>query len=212
MRILQVHPFLKGDRINPHAGEEARMSLSLTRCLLELGHDVAIFPWGERIWGAPIRFGVTSVHFATVFPTMTFPSRRTAFPDWRKVRGTRWPEARERSVLADLFLLAGLRSAVTRYKPAVLHLHIDARNFPAMYRLAGLHTPLVLTQYSNRTDFDPHSFSQILFASNTMREEICGSLGYPLERARVIRPPEETSRERFGKETLKVYEEVRLRK
>jgi glycosyltransferase involved in cell wall biosynthesis len=189
VRILQIHPFLKGERINPFAGGKSRASLLLTGYLLEQGHEVVILPGSERLWGAPMRFGVTPIHSATVVPTLTFPNRRTFLSDWRKVSSAHWSDARNHSVLADMFFLAGLRSAVAKFKPALLHVHYTHSDIPALYRMAGIQKPMLLTHHTGRMGSDLQSYRRILFISQTMQQTICRESGYPSSQSAVIYLP-----------------------
>jgi glycosyltransferase involved in cell wall biosynthesis len=189
VRILQVHPFLKGERINPFAGGKSRASLLLTGFLLEQGHEVNILPGPERLWGAPMRFGVTPSHSATVVPTLTFPSRRTIISDWRKIRSAQWVDSRGHSMLADMFFMAGLRSAVAKFKPAVIHVHYTHSDIPALYRLGGIQKPIVLTHHTGRMGSDLLSYHRVLFISQTMQDSICRESGYPLSQSAVVYLP-----------------------
>src|SRR4030042_3759792 len=53
LKILQIHPFLKGEGLNPRAGGKSRLSLQLSRELAARGNEVAIFPFPEPILEKP---------------------------------------------------------------------------------------------------------------------------------------------------------------
>jgi glycosyltransferase involved in cell wall biosynthesis len=153
---------------------------------MEQGHEVAIFPFPERIWGSPVVFGVSPGQVAKVFPTMTFPGKQMALRDsWR------WfvPSARAGLTLRDLLHMAGLRAAIAKLKPHIVHVHDPSSDFPRLYQLAGASKPLFLTHNTPNTGANLEAYKRILFTSELLRNGMMAGRGLPAERARVIHLP-----------------------
>ncbi|MBN1438911.1 MAG: glycosyltransferase family 4 protein [Anaerolineales bacterium] len=186
-RIMQIHPFLKGEGVNPRAGGKSRLSLQLSREFAARGNDVAIFPFPEPIlekpyWidnpGKPIR----------LIPT----ARITAVKDWAgfTIKAARLPAANRsaHSVRMDTMFLAGLREAVRDFQPEILHNHLSFSEFPLLYRALGMTVPLVLTHHTHTAGQHLQAYRRIIFASDALRTLVCGRDAALLECSRLIRP------------------------
>ncbi len=80
MRILQIHPLLRGDSINPLAGGKSRVSLQLTAHFAER-HNVALFPYPERLFDVPRTLRLPNGRTADLCATAVLPTRRTLAAD-----------------------------------------------------------------------------------------------------------------------------------
>jgi glycosyltransferase involved in cell wall biosynthesis len=186
-RILQIHPFLKGEGLNPRAGGKSRLSLQLSRELAARGHDVAIFPFPEPIlekpyWidnpGRPIR----------LLPTARIPAlRRWPQSAWTAAR---LPAAERgaHSVRLDTLYLAGLSEALREFQPDVIHNHLSFSDFPLFYRALRLTQPLLLTHHTHTAGQHLDAYRRIIFTSDALRALVCGRDTSLLERSRLIRP------------------------
>jgi glycosyltransferase involved in cell wall biosynthesis len=186
-RILQIHPFLKGEGLNPRAGGKSRLSIQLSRELAARGNDVAIFPFPEPIlekpyWidnpGKPIR----------LIPTARIPAvKDLARYSWK---ASRLPaeDRSARSVGLDSMFLAGLSEAVRDFQPDVIHNHLSFSDFPPLYHALALRVPLFLTHHTHAAGQHLHSYRRIIFASDALRSLVCGRDASLMERSRLIRP------------------------
>jgi glycosyltransferase involved in cell wall biosynthesis len=186
-RIMQIHPFLKGEGVNPRAGGKSRLSLQLSRELAARGNDVAIFPFPEPIlekpyWldnpGKPIR----------LLPTARIPAfKKMAWYSWTASRlplADRSPHAKR---LGSMFL-AGMEEAVRDFQPEVIHNHLSFSDFPLLYQALHLPVPLFLTHHTHAAGQHLGSYRRIIFASDALRTLVCGSDASLLVRSRLIRP------------------------
>jgi glycosyltransferase involved in cell wall biosynthesis len=189
LRILQVQTYLRSERINPRAGGKSRIALMLTKYLLEAGHEIALYPWPERIWGKAAAFAVTPTVTATVFPTLALPSLRRLPGD-----AARWVTAKPSGATPDVLFqnicfTEGLRLAVERFRPDLLHCHQTDSDIPVMLPRAAQGLPALLTHHSGRSSRRLAGYDRILFLSRSMQEEVCARSGYPLRNSRVVYSP-----------------------
>jgi glycosyltransferase involved in cell wall biosynthesis len=186
-RIMQIHPFLKGEGLNPRAGGKSRLSLQLSRELAARGNEVAIFPFPEPIlekpyWidnpGKPIR----------LIPTARIPAfKKLAWYSWAASRLPS-PGRTAHSVRLDSMFLAGLREAIDDFQPDIVHNHLSFSEFPLFYRALGLTAPLFLTHHTHTAGQHLDAYRRIIFASEALRALVCGRDTSLLERSRLIRP------------------------
>jgi glycosyltransferase involved in cell wall biosynthesis len=186
-RILQIHPFLKGEGLNPRAGGKSRLSLQLSREFAARGNDVAIFPFPEPIlekpyWidnpGRPIR----------LLPTARIPAfKQSAQYTWMAAR---LPAAERgaHSVRLDTMYLAGLSETIREFQPDVIHNHLSFSDFPLLYRALGLKQPLFLTHHTHTAGQHLDVYRRIIFASDALRALVCGRDTSLVDRSRLIRP------------------------
>jgi glycosyltransferase involved in cell wall biosynthesis len=186
-RILQIHPFLKGEGVNPRAGGKSRLSLQLSRELAARGNDVAVFPFPEPIlekpyWidnpGKPLR----------LIPTACIPAVKDL--PWFALKASRLPdpERSARAVGLNTMFLTGLGDAIRDFRPDVIHNHLSFSDFPPLYHALGLRVPLFLTHHTHAAGQHLHSYRRIIFASDALRALVCGRDASLLERSRLIRP------------------------
>jgi glycosyltransferase involved in cell wall biosynthesis len=186
-RILAIHPFLKGEGLNPRAGGKSRLSLQLSREFAARGNEVAVFPFPEPIlekpyWidnpGKPIR----------LIPTARIPAM--AKLAWYSWAASRLPVADRtaHSVRLDSMFLSGLREAIDDFRPDVIHNHLSFSDFPLLYRALKLTTPLFLTHHTHTAGQHLDAYRRIIFASDALRALVCGRDTSLLERSRLIRP------------------------
>jgi glycosyltransferase involved in cell wall biosynthesis len=186
-RIMQIHPFLKGEGVNPRAGGKSRLSLQLSRELAARGNDVAIFPFPEPIlekpyWidnpGKPIR----------LIPTARIP----AVKDLPRLswKASRLPaeDRSARTVGMDSMFLAGLHDAIRDFQPDIIHNHLSFSDFPPLYQALNIKIPLLLTHHTHTAGQHLHAYRRIIFTSEALRSLVCGRDGSLLERSRLIRP------------------------
>jgi glycosyltransferase involved in cell wall biosynthesis len=186
-RIMQIHPFLKGEGLNPRAGGKSRLSLQLSREFAARGNDVAIFPFPEPIlekpyWidnpGKPIR----------LIPTARIPAMKDlAKYSWKASRLPAMDRSAH-SVRLDSMFLAGLSEAVRDFQPDIIHNHLSFSDFPPMYHALDLKIPLCLTHHTHAAGQHLESYRRIFFASDALRSLVCGRDASLLERSRLIRP------------------------
>jgi len=187
LRIMQIHPLLKGEGINPRAGGKSRLSLQLSRELASRGYDVAVFPYPEPIleksyWidnsGKPLR----------LLPT-------AKIPPFHKLAGYSWTASRlpmedrsTHSVRLNAMFLAGLAEAIREYRPDIIHNHLSFSDFPLLYRALRIKVPLFLTHHTHTAGQHLNEYRRIIFTSDALRALVCGRDTSLLERSRLIRP------------------------
>jgi glycosyltransferase involved in cell wall biosynthesis len=187
LKILQIHPFLRGDGLNPRAGGKSRLSLQLSRALALNGQTVAIFPFPEPILEKtyPIENGA--------FPLSLLPTAK--IPPLKKIGSYFWTASR--LALADrsghaarmgAMYLAGLEDAVKEFRPDIIHSQDSFSDFPLFFHALGLRIPLLLTHHTNIAGKHLESYRRLIFTSEAMRTLVCGGSGPLFERARLIRP------------------------
>ena len=186
-RILQIHPFLKGEGLNPRAGGKSRLSMQLSRELAARGNEVAVFPFPEPIlekpyWidnpGKPIR----------LLPTARIPAAKD-LPGYA-LKASRLPasEWSVRAVGLETMFLAGLAHAVRDFQPDVIHNHLSFSDFPPLYHTLKIRDPLFLTHHTHTAGQHLHAYRRIIFTSEALRALVCGRDTSLLERSRLIRP------------------------
>jgi glycosyltransferase involved in cell wall biosynthesis len=189
LRILQIQTYLRSERVSPRAGGKSRVALMLTRYLLEAGHAIALYPWPERIWGETVEFAASPEAAAQVLPTMALPEARHFLPDAVRLRRAKFSGTDRHSLFADMAFLQGLRTAVDRFRPDILHCHQTESDIPVLLPLTGRKVPALLTHHSGRIGRGLDAYDRILFLSRSMQEEVCRETGYPRERTRILYYP-----------------------
>ncbi len=189
MRILQIQTYLRSERVNPRAGGKSRISLMLARYLVEAGHEVAIYPWPERIWGKTADFSVSPNAPARIFPTLALPAFSKILPDAFRLSRTRFFGSEGHFLFQDLCFLEGLRLAVDQFQPDVFHCQQTESDIPPMLRILKKNVPTLLTHHSGRSGHYLDAYDRIVFLSRSMQEEVCRRSGYPSEKSRVIYIP-----------------------
>jgi glycosyltransferase involved in cell wall biosynthesis len=157
--------------------------------LLLRGHEVAVLPMMERIWGTKVPWGITPEREVIVFPTMTIPAQKTFGSDWVRIRKTIWTHGAPVSAAARCCFLEGLRSAVKSFAPDLIHVHYTRSDFAALLHLSGVRVPTILTHHTGGVGSDLALFDRILFISQTMRAEVCAASRYPTAQTDVIYLP-----------------------
>ncbi len=186
-RILQIHPFLKGEGLNPKAGGKSRLSLQLSRELALRGHHVAIFPYPEPLLekSYSIENGPAPL---SLLPTTRFPSlAKQGWFLWKAARLPRDEQSIRTARLGSLFL-AGLEEAVREFQPDLIHNHASFSDFPFLHHALGLSVPMVLTHHTHEAGLYLHAYDRLIFASDALRTLVCGSDRSLFTRARLIRP------------------------
>ena len=189
MRILQVHPFLRGDRLNPGAGGKSRASLQLTRFLMSRNIDTTIFPYPERIFGGVVLYGVAPGETARVFPTMGFPAAKNAFSLWNKNKKSSLPRVGFRNDVWNLLSLVGIRNALAEFQPDLVHLHMSHSCFPDQFRIAGGSVPLLMTHHTGERSKEFAACDFVACISKAFQDSLVSETKYPREKTRVIYCP-----------------------
>lgn len=189
LRILQVQTYLRSERINPRAGGKSRIALMLSKYLLETGHEVALYPWPERIWGKPVEFSASPAVPARVFPTMALPALQNLFPDAARLLTARIPDGNPHPLFSDLCFLEGLRLAIGKFQPDLLHCQQTDSDIPILLPRAAKKLPCILTHHSGRSSRMLNGYDRIIFLSRTMQAEVNARSGYPAEKSRVLYSP-----------------------
>jgi glycosyltransferase involved in cell wall biosynthesis len=189
MRILQIQTYLRSERVNPRAGGKSRISLMLARYLVEAGHEVAVFPWPERIWGKTAEFAVSADAAASVFPTLALPRFRKILPDAFRLSRTRFFGGDRHSLFQDMCFLEGLSLAIERFEPDILHCQQTESDIPPFLRILKKSVPALLTHHSGRSGHYLDVYDRIVFLSRSMQEEVSRRSGYRKEKSQVIYIP-----------------------
>jgi glycosyltransferase involved in cell wall biosynthesis len=187
LRILQIHPFLKGDGLNPKAGGKSRLSLQLSRQLALHGHTVAIFPFPEPILEKTytIENGAFPI---SLLPTARIPALKSiARYFWKASRLPLADRSGHATRLGAMFL-AGLEDAVKEFRPDVIHNHASFSDFPLYYHALGLRVPLFLTHHTHEAGEHLDCYRRLIFTSDALRALVCGSNPSLMGRTRLIRP------------------------
>ncbi len=189
LRILQIQTYLRSERINPRAGGKSRVALMLTRHLLEAGQTVALYPWPERIWGETVEFAASPAVPAAVLPTLALPAASDMIPDAARLLRAKFAGSDRHTLFQDLCFLEGLRLAIDRFHPDILHCHQTESDIPVLLPLTGRKPPAILTHHSGRTGTNLNAYDRIIFLSRAMQDEVCGRTGYPKEKTRILYYP-----------------------
>jgi glycosyltransferase involved in cell wall biosynthesis len=187
MRILQIHPFLKGEGLNPRAGGKSRLSLQLSRELALRGHDVAIFPFPEPLLEKPYTIENAGKPL-TLLPTACLPALRQIVPYYWKVSQMPGTDRSLHEVRLMVMFLAGLNQAVKDFRPDIIHNHMSFSDLPLLYYALGLQTPLLLTHHTNTAGRHLDSYRMVIFVSEALRDLVCGQHPALLDRSRLIHP------------------------
>ncbi|HEY5119760.1 MAG TPA: hypothetical protein VII90_09920, partial [Anaerolineales bacterium] len=121
--------------MNPRAGGKSRISLMLARYLVEAGHEVAIYPWPERIWGKTAEFAVSPNAPAQIYPTLALPKYSKILPDAFRLSRTRFFGTDRNSVFQDMCFLEGLRLAIDQFQPDIFHCQQTESDIPPLLRI-----------------------------------------------------------------------------
>jgi glycosyltransferase involved in cell wall biosynthesis len=189
MRILQIQTYLRSERVNPRAGGKSRIALMLARYLVEAGHEVAIYPWPERIWGKTAEFAVSPNAPAQIYPTLALPTYSKILPDAFRLSRTRFFGSDRHSLFQDMCFLEGLRLAIDQFQPDIFHCQQTESDIPPLLRILKKSMPTVLTHHSGRSGHYLETYDRIIFLSRSMQEEVCRRSGYPIEKSKVIYIP-----------------------
>jgi glycosyltransferase involved in cell wall biosynthesis len=186
-RILQIHPFLKGEGLNPKAGGKSRLSLQLSRELALRGYHVAIFPYPEPLLDKTyaIDNGPATL---SLLPTTRFPplAKQGSYL-WKSSRLPREGQSFHDIRLGSLFL-AGLHEAVREFRPDLIHCHSSFSDFPMLHHALGLDVPMVLTHHTHEPGMYLHAYQRLIFSSEALRTLVCGRDRLLARRSRLIRP------------------------
>ncbi len=190
MRILQIHPLLRGDSISPLAGGKSRVSLQLTAHLAE-GHNVALFPYPERLFDVPRSLRLPNGLTAALCATAVLPTRRTMAADVAALLRARLSARRLNGENGwfDLLALDALRRALEEQRPEVVHCHHTFSDFPHLYRSLSARAPLILTHHAYQPADRIDIYDWVIFVSRRWQSEIVKRSGFPVERTRVIYNP-----------------------
>ena len=189
MRILQIHPFLRGDRIDPRAGGKSRAALLLTEYLLDQGHEVALFPFPERLWLQPAMFALRSGSRLPVLPTMGLPSTRHLWSAARGAHRVARQIRQDRVFEVSLFYLEGLRKALADFAPDIIHSHQRLTLLPLILRELRSRPPLVFTHHTGEAGEKLDTYDHVVFVSRALQAVVCKSTGLARERTSVIYYP-----------------------
>ncbi len=189
MRILQIHPFLRGDRIDPRAGGKSRAALLLTEYLLDRGHEVALFPFPERLWLQPAMFGLRSGNRLPVLPTMAVPGARSMWGVARRAARVARQMQQERGFQVSLFYLEGLRRALADFAPEIIHSHQRLPLLPLLLREARRRTPLVFTHHTGEPGPMLGTYDHVVFVSRGLQSMVCEAAGLDRAKTSVIYYP-----------------------
>jgi len=191
MRVLQVHPLLRGDGIYPLAGGKSRVSAGLSAYLALAGQSVALFAYPERLFLPPHDFRGPSGGRIEILPTATFPTRNEILRDLGALvrarmasRGTRGDNGG-----FDLLALTALRRALDEFRPDVVHCQHSFSDFPFLYRASGFSPPLILTHHAYQPSPDLGLYDWAIFVSEDWRKRITRTTAFPIGRTRVIYNP-----------------------
>jgi glycosyltransferase involved in cell wall biosynthesis len=191
MRILQVHPLLRGDRINPVAGGKSRVSLQLTSYLAREGHTLSLFPYPERLFDVPRALRLPNGQTAALCATAVLPTRRTLTADIVALARARLAARRlmGENGSFDVLALDALRRALAEQQPEVVHCHHTFSDFPYLYQSLSAKAPLILTHHAYQPAARIDAYDWVIFVSRRWQREVVARTGFPLERTRVIHNP-----------------------
>ena len=191
MRILQVHPLLRGDRLSPVAGGKSRVSLQLTSYLAAEGHTLSLFPYPERLFDVPRALRLPNGHTAALCPTAILPTRRSLPADLAALMRARLAARRlsGENGSFDLLALDALRRALAEQQPEIVHCHHTFSDFPFLYRGLSAKAPLILTHHSYQPAARIDLYDWVIFVSRRWQHEVVKRTGFPIERTRVIHNP-----------------------
>ncbi|MBN1439139.1 MAG: glycosyltransferase [Anaerolineales bacterium] len=199
------------------------MALELSGYLQKSGHEVALYPWPEWLWGEPVRFGVAPGVSLLVYAPMAIPDRNRLVQNWKAVSGGKWIGAGKRSAGIDLWFLTGFQNALREFRPQILHCHYSKPGLPELLRLLNPKIPIVLTFQPPRTNFDWKMYDRIIVLRRAPKEDLRLPSGYPEAKIRIIDIPNmqsysshgeralrqsDSSFQNFGKENVRIYNEL----
>jgi glycosyltransferase involved in cell wall biosynthesis len=185
MRILQIHPLMKSEWISPRAGGMARAAVTLTRLLLEEGHEVQLIPVPEPM-GSRLVWGLAPGRSVDVFPVMDFGTWKDA--SWLPAACVRLRPLPSgfRMLAYDAMMLVGLRRAIRSFCPDVIHNHLARAAFPRLARALKLHTPTVLTHHHGTLGESLSRYDRIVFPSQAAQRNLQRQSGYPAAQTKCI--------------------------
>jgi glycosyltransferase involved in cell wall biosynthesis len=191
MRILQVHPLLRGDQIYPFAGGKSRVSLALSEYFALQGHTVGVFPYPERLFHTPRLFRCPSSATLEVLPTAALPSRAEIGPALLALGRARLARhgAKGPNGAFDLLALTALEHGLREFQPAIVHCHHTFSDFPYLFRCLPGRLPLILTHHTYRAAPRLAAYDWVIFVSRALQESVLRESPFPRERTRVIYNP-----------------------
>jgi glycosyltransferase involved in cell wall biosynthesis len=191
MRILQIHPLLRGDCLSPVAGGKSRVSLQLTCYLAAGGHALSLFPYPERLFDVPGALRLPNGFTATLCATAVLPTRRSLGANLGALMRARLAARRLRGENGsfDLLALEALRRALAENHPEIVHCHHTFSDLPFLYRAISSRAPLILTHHAYRPAARLDMYDWVIFVSRRWQREVVKQTGFPVERTRVIHNP-----------------------
>jgi glycosyltransferase involved in cell wall biosynthesis len=145
---------------------------------------LSLFPSPEAI-GTDFQWAVGSGLSARVWPTMELPvagDLRVLFSGVPRLR----PLPRSlRQVVFAWMELVGLRRALARTEPDVVHDHLGMRRFMGMVNALGVRTPVVLTHPEGSIEANLDGYAAVIFPSRMALARSAPSA----TRARIFPPP-----------------------
>jgi len=189
VRILQIHPFLRGDRIDPRAGGKSRAALLLTEYLLDQGHEVALYPFPERLWLQPAMFGLRSGSRLPVLPTMAMPGARHMLGAARRASRVARRIRQDRGFQVSLLYFEGLRRALADFAPDIIHSHQRIALLPLILRDVPRCPPVVFTHHTGEPGQQLETYEHVVFVSRALQDLVCASTGLGRDRTSVIYYP-----------------------
>ncbi len=189
MRILQIHPFLRSENVVPMLGGNSRWALKLTSYLQRNGHDVAVFPWPEWLWGEPVRFGVTPGVSVLVYAPLAIPERGRLLQNWKVIGGLKRSVRRKSSAWIDLCFLTGFQNTIREFRPQIIHCHYTTPDITEFFGLLNPKVPIILTHSACNPDINLNVFDRIIILREAKKEEHRFPSGYPEGKIRFIDKP-----------------------
>jgi len=189
VRILQIHPFLRGDRIDPRAGGKSRAALLLTEYLLDQGHEVALYPFPERLWLQPAMFGLRSGSRLPVLPTMALPGARHMLGAACRASRVAGQIREDRAFQVSLFYIEGFRRALADFSPDIIHSHQRLTLLPLILGEMRRRPPVVFTHHTGEPGERLDTYEHVVFVSRALQDLVCASTGLARKRTSVIYYP-----------------------